>query len=297
MSFTELIQNLINGISLGSLYALIAIGYTMVYGIIRLINFAHGEIFMIGSYIAFYLIMSNTIPWPIAFLIASLITGLVGVLVEKAAYSSLRNSQRITILISAIGVSFLFQNLGLLIFGARPKAFPVPDILKQTINIGDLTISSISLITPIITLVLMLILVLIINKTKTGIAMRALSKDFETAALMGVNVNRVISMTFLIGSFLAAIGGILYSSRYPQLIPHMGAMPGLKCFIAAVVGGIGSLPGAVLGGFMLGIGEIMLVAMFSSLTGYRDAFSFVLLIVILLIKPSGLMGEITTEKV
>ncbi|MDO4754377.1 MAG: branched-chain amino acid ABC transporter permease [Bacillota bacterium] len=297
MSYTEFIQNLINGISLGSLYALIAIGYTMVYGIIRLINFAHGEIFMIGSYIAYYLILSNTMPWPIAFLIASLITGFVGVLVEKAAYSSLRNSQRITILISAIGVSFLFQNLGLLIFGARPKAFPVPDLLKQQINIGGVTLSAVSIITPIITLVLMLILVLIINKTKTGIAMRALSKDFETAALMGVNVNRVISMTFMIGSFLAAIGGMLYASRYPQLIPHMGAMPGLKCFIAAVVGGIGSLPGAVLGGFMLGIGEIMLVAVFSSLTGYRDAFSFILLILILLVKPGGLMGEKTTEKV
>lgn len=297
MSYTEFVQNLINGISLGSLYALIAIGYTMVYGIIRLINFAHGEIFMIGSYTAYYLILSNTMPWPIAFLIASIITGFVGVIVEKAAYSSLRNSQRITILISAIGVSFLFQNLGLLVFGARPKAFPVPEILSHQINIGGVTLSAVSIITPIITLVLMLILVLIINKTKTGIAMRALSKDFETASLMGVNVNRVISMTFMIGSFLAAIGGMLYASRYPQLIPHMGAMPGLKCFIAAVVGGIGSLPGAVLGGFMLGIGEIMLVAFFSSLTGYRDAFSFILLILILLIKPGGLMGEKTTEKV
>ncbi|NLM05792.1 MAG: branched-chain amino acid ABC transporter permease [Tissierellia bacterium] len=302
MTGTLLIQNLVNGISLGSLYALIAIGYTMVYGILRLINFAHGEVFMIGAYAAFYLLTANIMPWWLAFLVGALITGILGVAIEKAAYSPLRNSPRITVLISAIGVSFLLQNLGLLVFGARPKAFPVPEFLLSQITIsnntfGDIKLSMISIITPLITFVLLAILTLIISKTKTGIAMRALSVDFETASLMGVNVNRVISMTFFIGSFLAAIGGMLFTSRYPQLVPHLGAMPGMKCFIAAVVGGIGSLPGAVIGGFMLGILEIMLVAVFSSLTGWRDAISFVLLIVILLVKPSGLMGEKTTEKV
>lgn len=297
MSGTILIQNLVNGISLGSLYALIAIGYTMVYGILRLINFAHGEVFMIGAYVAFYIISANILPWWLAFILAAFITGILGVIIEKAAYSPLRNSPRITVLISAIGVSFLLQNLGLLVFGARPKAFPVPEFLQSQITIGDITFSMISIITPLITFVLLAILSIIISKTKTGIAMRALSVDFETASLMGVNVNRVISMTFFIGSFLAAIGGMLFTSRYPQLVPHLGAMPGMKCFIAAVVGGIGSLPGAVIGGFMLGILEIMLVAIFNSLTGWRDAISFVLLIVILLVKPSGLMGEKTTEKV
>lgn len=297
MSTIEFIQNLINGISLGSLYALIAIGYTLVYGILRLINFAHGEIFMIGSYVAFYILSAGILPWWAAFLLAAAITGLVGVIVEKAAYSPLRNSPRITVLISAIGVSFLFQNLGLLVFGARPKAFPIPEFLQGIVNIGGISISVVSIVTPIVTAALLIVLTFIISKTKLGIAMRALSKDFEAATLMGVNINLIISMTFFIGSFLAAIGGMLFSSRYPQIVPHMGTMPGLKCFIAAVIGGIGSLPGAVLGGLMLGIGEIMLVAVFTSLTGYRDAFSFILLIIILMVKPSGLMGEVHVEKV
>ncbi len=297
MSTIEFIQNLINGISLGSLYALIAIGYTLVYGILRLINFAHGEIFMIGSYVAFYILSAGILPWWAAFLLAAAITGLVGVIVEKAAYSPLRNSPRITVLISAIGVSFLFQNLGLLVFGARPKAFPIPEFLQGIVNIGGISISVVSIVTPIVTVALLIVLTFIISKTKLGIAMRALSKDFEAATLMGVNINLIISMTFFIGSFLAAIGGMLFSSRYPQIVPHMGTMPGLKCFIAAVIGGIGSLPGAVLGGLMLGIGEIMLVAVFTSLTGYRDAFSFILLIIILMVKPSGLMGEVHVEKV
>ena len=297
MSTIEFIQNLINGISLGSLYALIAIGYTLVYGILRLINFAHGEIFMIGSYVACYILSAGILPWWAAFLLAAAITGLVGVIVEKAAYSPLRNSPRITVLISAIGVSFLFQNLGLLVFGARPKAFPIPEFLQGIVNIGGISISVVSIVTPIVTVALLIVLTFIISKTKLGIAMRALSKDFEAATLMGVNINLIISMTFFIGSFLAAIGGMLFSSRYPQIVPHMGTMPGLKCFIAAVIGGIGSLPGAVLGGLMLGIGEIMLVAVFTSLTGYRDAFSFILLIIILMVKPSGLMGEVHVEKV
>lgn len=297
MSVQEFLQHLANGTSLGSLYALIAIGYTLVYGILRLINFAHGDIFMLGAYITYYGILYTPLPWWLVFILASVLTGLVGLLLERLAYKPLRGSPRITILISAIGASFLLQNLGVLIFGGRPKAFPTPDVLNKTIIMGGVSIGIISIIIPIVTLVLLMGLTFIIQKTKTGMAMRALSKDYEAASLMGININGVISFTFFIGSFLAAVGGIMWGVKYPQLIPLMGVMPGLKCFIAAVIGGIGNITGAVIGGFILGLGEIMLIAFLPNLTGYRDAFAFVLLIIILLIKPTGLMGEKIAEKV
>lgn len=297
MSIQEFLQHLANGTSLGSLYALIAIGYTLVYGILRLINFAHGDIFMLGAYIAYYGVLFTPVPWWLVFIFASVVTGLVGLLLEKLAYKPLRNSPRITILISAIGASFLLQNLGVLVFGGRPKAFPIPEILNKVLNIGGVSIGIVSIIIPIVTLLLLLGLTFIIQKTKTGMAMRALSKDYEAASLMGIDINKVISFTFFIGSFLAAVGGILWGIKYPQLIPIMGIMPGLKCFIAAVIGGIGNITGAVIGGFILGLGEIMLIALLPNLTGYRDAFAFILLIIILLIKPTGLMGEKIAEKV
>ncbi|NLJ97663.1 MAG: branched-chain amino acid ABC transporter permease [Tissierellia bacterium] len=292
-----LLQHLANGISLGSLYALIAIGYTMVYGILRLINFAHGDIFMLGIYITYYGILFTSIPWWIVFILASVLTGLIGLLLEKVAYRPLRESPRITILISAIGASFFLQNFGIVVFGGRPKAFPIPNVFNKVIKLGGVSISLITFIIPLVTLLLLLGLTYFITKTKTGMAMRALSKDYETASLMGIDINRIISITFFIGSFLAAVGGIMWGIRYPQLMPLMGVMPGLKCFIAAVIGGIGNITGAVLGGFILGLGEIMLIALLPKLTGYRDAFAFILLIVILLIKPTGLMGEKITEKV
>jgi len=297
MSITEFLQHLANGISLGSLYALIAIGYTMVYGILRLINFAHGDIFMLGAYLTYYGIMFTTIPWWLVFILVAIITGFVGFILEKIAYKPLRDSPRITVLISAIGASFFLQNFATVVFGGRPKAFPIPAILNKIINIGGVSISMVTFVIPIITIILLLILSYIINKTKTGMAMRALSKDYDTAKLMGINVNRIISTTFFIGSFLAAIGGIMWGTKYPQLLPLMGSMPGVKCFIAAVIGGIGNIKGAVIGGFLLGLGEIMIVAFLSNLTGYRDAFSFILLIIILLVKPTGLLGEKSTEKV
>ncbi|NLJ79059.1 MAG: branched-chain amino acid ABC transporter permease [Tissierellia bacterium] len=292
-----LLQHLANGISLGSLYALIAIGYTMVYGILRLINFAHGDIFMLGIYITYYGVLFTSIPWWVVFIFASIFTGLIGLLLEKIAYRPLRESPRITILISAIGASFFLQNFGIVVFGGRPKAFPIPDVFNKVVKMGGVSISLITFIIPLVTLLLLLGLTYFITKTKTGMAMRALSKDYETASLMGIDINRIISITFFIGSFLAAVGGIMWGIRYPQLMPLMGAMPGLKCFIAAVIGGIGNITGAVLGGFILGLGEIMLIALLPKLTGYRDAFAFILLIVILLIKPTGLMGEKITEKV
>ncbi len=297
MSFEMFFQHLSNGISLGSLYALIAIGYTMVYGILRLINFAHGDIFMIATYVAFYGVMMFSLPWPLAFIIAIIITALIGMGIEKTAYRPLRNSPRISILISAIGVSFFIENLAIVVFGGRPKAFPRPEMFDKVLNIKGVSITSLSFYIPVITLVLLFVLVYIIHYTKTGMAMRAVSKDYETARLMAIDVNKIISLTFGIGSALAAVGGIMWGLKFPQILPLMGVMPGLKCFIAAVVGGIGNIKGAVLGGFILGVGEIMLVAFFPSLTGYRDAFAFVLLIFILLLKPNGLMGQKIAEKV
>jgi branched-chain amino acid transport system permease protein len=297
MSIQEFLQHLTNGISLGSLYALIAIGYTMVYGILRLINFAHGDIFMLGIYITYYGIMFTPIPWWLVFIFAALITGFIGLLLEKLAYKPLRESPRITVLISAIGASFFLQNFGTVVFGGRPKAFPIPNVFNKVIKLGGVSISLVTFIIPAVTILLLFGLTYFITKTRTGMAMRALSKDYETASLMGIDINRIISITFFIGSFLAAVGGIMWGIKYPQLMPLMGAMPGLKCFIAAVIGGIGNIGGAVLGGFILGLGEIMLIAFLPSLTGYRDAFAFVLLIIILLIKPTGLMGEKVTEKV
>lgn len=299
MTFSVFLQHLANGISLGSLYALLAIGYTMVYGILRLINFAHGEIFMFGAYMAFYLMTATflAIPWYLAIFIAIIITICFGMLVEKLAYSPLRNQPRISVMISAIGASFLIQNLGIVVFGGRPKAFPVPELFSKVIVIGNVSIVSITFFIPVITVALLVALLFIVNKTKTGMAMRAVSKDYEASSLMGISVNNIISFTFAIGSSLACFGGIMWGFRYPQLLPVMGLMPGLKCFIAAVIGGIGNIKGAVLGGFLLGLLEILLVAFFPALTGYRDAFAFIFLIVILLVKPTGLLGENVTEKV
>ncbi|SDJ92548.1 branched-chain amino acid ABC transporter permease [Natronincola ferrireducens] len=297
MNFELFLQYLTNGISLGSLYALIAIGYTMVYGILRLINFAHGEIFMMSLYFAFYGVTMFSMPWYVSFVMAVIFTAALGMLIERAAYRPLRDSPRITIMVSAIGASFFIQNLAIVVFGGRPKAFPNIPLLTDVITIGTVSLQRLTLIIPVVTIILLYALLFLVNKTKTGMAMRAVSKDHETARLMGIDVNRTITITFGVGSILAAIGGIMWGSRFPQIQPVMGIMPGLKCFIAAVVGGIGNITGAVIGGFILGIGEIMIIAFLPNLTGYRDAFAFILLIVILLFKPTGIMGEKISEKV
>ena len=297
MTIGLFLQHLVNALALGSLYALIAIGYTMVYGILRLINFAHGEIFMLGAYIAFYAVTLFFMPWGAAYIVALGLTGIFGVAVERLAYRPLRNSPRISIMISAIGVSFLMQNLGILVFGGRPVPFPVPQIFDNIIRFGEVSLMSVSFVIPVITATLLIVLRFIVRKTKTGMAMRACSTDIPAARLMGVDVNKVVSFTFAAGSILAAIGGVMWALRYPNLHPTMGLMPGLKCFIAAVIGGIGNISGAVLGGMLLGFIEIMLVATMPGLSGYRDAFAFVLLIVVLLVKPSGLLGKHQIEKV
>ena len=297
MNFDLFLQHLSNGISLGSLYAMIAIGYTMVYGILRLINFAHGDIFMMATYFAFFGVMTFGIPWYITFPVVLILTALLGMTVEVAAYRPLRDAPKISILISAIGASFLLENLATVIFGGVPKPFPTPKVFTDVVQIGTVSIQKLTFYIPVVTIVCLFCLLYLINKTKTGMAMRAVSKDHETARVMGVNIDRTIATTFGLGSALAAVGGIMWGLKFPQIAPLMGVIPGLKCFIAAVIGGIGNIKGAVIGGFILGIGEIMLIAFLPDLTGYRDAFAFILLIVILLYKPTGIMGEKLTEKV
>jgi len=297
MTFALFLQHLANALALGSLYALIAIGYTMVYGILRLINFAHGDIFMLGAYLAFYGVALFALPWWASLLLSLIFTALFGIGLERVAYRPLRDSPRISIMISAIGASFLLENLAVLVFGGRPKGVDVPALLNRVVQIGSVSVLSVSLLIPVCTLLILIVLMRVVNGTKTGMAMRAVSTDIETARLMGVDVDKVVSFTFGAGSLLAALGGILWSYKYPQLNPLMGMMPGIKCFIAAVIGGIGSIPGAVLGGFLMGFIEIMMVAFLPALSGYRDAFAFVLLIIVLLVKPTGLLGRNQAEKV
>ncbi|MDR0600445.1 MAG: branched-chain amino acid ABC transporter permease [Treponema sp.] len=297
MDIGFLLQNISNALSLGSLYALIAIGYTMVYGILRLINFAHGDVFMLGGYVAFYSISLLFMPWWTAFIVAFGLTGVFGVGLERLAYRPLRNSPKISIMISAIGASFLIENLATVIFGGRPKGFPAPAFFNQVVHLGSVSVVAISLFIPVLTGALLAVLLYIVHRTKTGMAMRAVSTDLPAARLMAIDVNRIVSFTFGTGSVLAAIGGVMWALKYPQLNPTMGMMPGLKCFIAAVIGGIGNITGAVLGGLLLGFIEIMIIAFLPTLTGYRDAFAFIMLIVVLLVKPSGLLGKNQIEKV
>ena len=297
MDFQIFMQQFVNALSLGSLYALIAIGYTMVYGILRLINFAHGDVFMIGGYLAFYAATAFMMPWWVAVIAAIGMTTLFGMGLERVAYRPLRDSPRISIMISAIGASFLIENLAIVLFDARPKAFPVPDFFASTFVLGDVHISMVSIIIPVVTAIILAALLWVIYRTKTGMAMRAVATDIDAARLMAIDVNRIISFTFAIGSALAAVGGIMWALKYPRLEPLMGIMPGLKCFIAAVIGGIGSISGAVLGGLLLGLIELMTIAFLPELTGYKDAFAFILLIVVLLVKPTGLLGSKQGEKV
>ena len=297
MDFQTFMQQFVNALSLGSLYALIAIGYTMVYGILRLINFAHGDVFMIGGYLAFYAVTTFMMPWWIAVIVAIGLTTIFGMGLERVAYRPLRDSPRISIMISAIGASFLIENLAIVLFDARPKAFPVPDFFASTFVLGDVHVSTVSVVIPIVTAIILGLLLWVVYRTKTGMAMRAVSTDIDAARLMAIDVNRIVAFTFAVGSALAAIGGIMWALKYPRLEPLMGIMPGLKCFIAAVIGGIGSISGAVLGGLLLGLIELMTIAFLPELTGYKDAFAFILLIVVLLVKPTGLLGSKQGETV
>lgn len=291
--FGKLLPYLLAGISVGGQYALIAVGYTMVYGILRLINFAHGDIFTAAGFFMVYLTAS--MPLTISVPLTIVLTVALGFLVERVAYKPLRSAPRMSIMISAIGASYLLQNLMWYVTGGLAKQYPVLPWLSDTVQIYTASTKVVTLVTPVLTVVLMVLLVQLINHTKIGMAMRATSHDFETAKLMGIKINSVISFTFIIGSALAAVGSMLYFTNYSTVTPVVGAMPGLKAFVAAVFGGIGSIPGAVIGAIIIGICENLIKA--AGYTAFSDAFTFALLIIVLLLRPNGLFGEKTTEKV
>ena len=299
---SEFLQQLVNGVTLGCVYALIALGYTMVYGILRLINFAHGDVYMLGAFFGYFAaraIGAAQSPNPIKALLVLLIAmagcAIVGVLIERLAYKPVRRSSRLAALITAIGVSLLLENGGLLLFGTDPKFFPQVVVAQNIPLGGGVTISNQQLIILAVSMALMYVLRLIVMHTRVGRAMRAVSFSHTAAALMGISVDRIITFTFLIGSMLAAAAGVLVALQNPKIDPYMGILPGLKAFVAAVLGGIGNIPGAVLGGLVMGIAEVMVVGYLSPT--YRDAIAFVLLIVILLVRPAGIFGKAVSEKV
>lgn len=290
----NILEQLINGLRTGSIYALIALGYTMVYGIAKMINFAHGDVIMVGAYSLYVFTAVLKLPAAAAIILTIIVCAVLGIIIEKVAYKPLRKAQPLAVLITAIGVSFFLQNLSLLIFKATP--IPFGSVIKMpSVTIGGIHISGITIVTMVVTTISMIALTLFINKTKAGRAMRAVSEDKGAASLMGISVNRTISLTFAIGSALAAVAGILYICQYESLSPTLGAMPGIKAFVAAVLGGIGSVPGAMLGGIILGIIESLSKAYIS--TQLADAIVFGVLVLVLLVKPSGLLGKLKIEKV
>ena len=292
MSF---ISYLVNGISLGSIYALIALGYTMVYGIAKMLNFAHGDIIMVGGFTVFTAMSTEWCPVWLSVVIGIIVCTLLGVIVEKVAYKPLRNASPLAVLITAIGVSYLLQNVALLIFGSASQSFT--SVVKNVapVTIGGVTISMETIISIVVSVIIMICLTFFINKTKAGKAMLAVSEDKGAAQLMGINVNSTISLTFAIGSALAGVASVLLCSSYPQISPYTGSMPGIKAFVAAVFGGIGSIPGAMIGGILLGVIENLSKAYISS--QLSDAIVFLVLIVVLIVKPTGIMGKKINEKV
>lgn len=291
MDYAFIVQQIVFGLTLGCFYGLLAIGYTMVYGVLRLINFAHGDLLMVSAYIAYFGIVVFYVPWPVGFAISIALTALLGILMDRGAYKPLRKSPKISALITAIGVSFLLENLGLVLIGGRPKTFPTPAPFDGALHLWGVTIPRLSILVFGVTLALLLGVIWVLRHSRVGMAMRALSRDVETVRLMGVDADRVISFTFALGSALAAAGGMMWCMKYPALEPFMGVIPGLKAFVAAVLGGIGNVMGAAIGGMLLGVGEILIVAIWPEWSGYRDAIAFSILIVILLTRPTGIMGE------
>lgn len=297
---SEFLQQLLNGINLGAIYALIALGYTMVYGVLRFINFAHSDVFMVGAFVGFYATQRWGFPFGtiggglLVLITAMVICAGLGMLIEKLAYKPLRGRSTLTVLITAIGVSLLLQNTGQKVFGANPKAFPALFPITQ-FHFGGLTVSSNQIIVLVVTVILLAALWWVVHRTKIGTAMRAVSFNATAASLVGINNNAVISFTFAIGSALAGAGGILYAMNYPSIDPLMGTLPGLKAFVAAVLGGIGNLPGAALGAMIIGLVETFVAG--TRFSTFRDAIAFAILILILLFRPAGLLGTMKTEKV
>ena len=288
------VSTLLSGISAGGQYALIAIGYTLVYGILRLINFAHGDVFMVAGLVVIY--MTASMPLYVALPLMVVFIVVLGFCIERAAYKPLRSAPRMSVMISAIGVSFLIQNFATYYTGGLARFYPEIPFLYDSVTIAGATTRWVTIVTPFLVVALVLLLLLLINKTKIGMAMRAAAKDFETCQLMGIKINSVISFTFVIGSALAAIGSILYFTNYPSIMPQSGALPGLRAFVAAVFGGIGSIPGAVVGAFIIGICE-NIVKVNPTYSIFSDAVTFIILIVVLGVKPTGLFGEKVTDKV
>jgi branched-chain amino acid transport system permease protein len=300
----QFVQQLVNGISLGAIYALIALGYTMIYGVLRFINFAHGDVFMVGSYMGYYAAtywvsaffpvgsIGSTV---LVFLISMTICAALGATIEFLAYRPLRRSPKLTVLITAIGVSLFLEYTGQLVFSANPRGFPPIISSKPLIHTHNLTITTITVVVVGLSLVLMFLLRLVVMKTKIGTAMRAVSFNQQAASLMGINISKTITFTFIVGSALAGAGGVLYGTQYPSIEPLMGILPGLKAFVAAVLGGIGNIPGAALGGLIIGLVETFVSG--TALSTYRDAIAFAILIAILVFKPSGLLGKREIEKV
>jgi branched-chain amino acid transport system permease protein len=291
MDILTFMQQMINGFSLGSMYALIAIGYTMVYGVLRLINFAHGDIMMVGAFLAYTFMAVFDLPFSITVLLAVTLSAGFGMFMDKIAYKPLREAPKISLLITAIGISFFLENAFTVFAGGVPRAFPVPEYMENIFNVAGVTFSVASIMVPIVTLFLLIGILYVLYKTKYGMAIRALSFDIKTVNLMGIDANSIISLVFGLGSALAAVGGIFWAINYPSVEPMMGVLVGLKAFAAAVVGGIGSVSGAVVGGFIIGFTEVVVIAFFPELGGYKDAFAFVFLILVLLFKPTGIMGQ------
>ncbi|MDO7785758.1 branched-chain amino acid ABC transporter permease [Desulforamulus aquiferis] len=291
MSIDYLLQQLTNALSLGSIYALTAIGYTIVYGILRLINFAHGDVLMLGAYSAGFVFSQLYLPFSVAIVVSMVLAALIGLTIERAAYRPLRRASEETTLITSLAVSILLQNLAMMIFSPQAKKFEIPNYLQTIHNLGNVSFTNMKVLIIVLSVILMLALTLYTKRTKMGIAMRASSENIDAATLMGIDVNLVVRTAFIIGSALAAVAGLMLSGQYGSVSPLMGFVPGLKAFVAAVIGGIGNIPGAALGGYLLGIGEVLFVGLLpSQYSEFRDAFVFIALIVVLLIKPTGILG-------
>jgi branched-chain amino acid transport system permease protein len=297
MDYELLLQFLVNGIALGSLYALIAIGYTIIYGVVQLINAAHGEFFMVTAFLTMWGVMQYGMPWYVSFAIAMLIVVALGLFVDRVAYRPLRE-QKTSSFIGAISVSFLLQNLFVVLFTSRAKPFPHPAILDEVLTFGNVAVPVVNIFIVAVSVILFLLLFFLVIYTDIGRAMRAVSKDIEVAQLMGVNPNKIIAFAFILSTSFAAVGAFMYCAKFPYVDPFTGVIPGLKAFIGAVMGGIGSIPGAMVGGFILGLGEIMIVAFFPDLTSFRDIIAYVILILFLLFRPGGIFNvRVREEKV
>jgi branched-chain amino acid transport system permease protein len=296
MSGEYIAQQIVNGLILGSMYALVAIGFSMIYGIIRLINFAHGDVVMIGAFLTLGLLQVAGAPFLIVALVVLIAGAIVGILIEKGAFRPMRGAPQVTGFIASLAVSIMLQNLGILVLTAQPRNFTFPDYLQRVINVGGVSFRVVDLVIMLSALTLMCALILLVNKTKLGMAMRATAENIDVARLMGININRTIMATFAMGSALAGIAGLMWGGKFGQIDPLLGFVPGLKSFVAAVIGGVGSIPGAILGGYVLGLSEVLFVGLLPPIySAFRDAFVFSTLILILLIMPNGILGKSMEE--